>query len=245
MGIAVIDKTFSALEVLARADGPRSLAELAAECRLPRPTAFRILKSLRDLGYVVQAARGAAYALSPRLASLQVSGRDEAVRRRVLPLMTQLHAAFDETVNLGFLEGCYIRYAHLIETTQPLRWIVRPGARDGFHTTALGRAVVAELPEEQQARLVARACASRPARQRASARAALARELAATRARGYALEEEETAVGVACVAVSLAASGEPLAAVSVSVPVHRFPASRRAELVAALLDGRSRAAASA
>jgi DNA-binding IclR family transcriptional regulator len=242
MSIAVLDKAFSVLEVLARAGRGRTLADLAAECRLPKPTVFRILKSLRDLGYVAQTARGGAYELSPRLASLREYGRDEAVRRKALPLMERLHREFDETVNLGFLEGLYVRYAHVLETTQPLRWIVRPGARDLFHTTALGRAIVAHLPDEQQARLVAKAVAAQPARQRRAARARLERELAATRACGYALEEEETVVGVACVAVPLAPLGEPLAALSMSVPVHRFPARQRLALVAAMRDARPGAA---
>lgn len=234
MSIAVIDKAFSILEVLARTGRPLALAELAQEGRLPKPTLYRILRSLRDLGYVMQADRGGAYALSDRLASLRVHSRDEVVRDKALPLMEELHATFDETVNLGLLEGIYIRYAHVFETTQALRWIVKPGARDMFHTTALGRAIVANLPGEQQARLVTKACATMPARGRAAARAKLKRELELTSRRGYALEEEETVAGVACVAAPLAPLGEPLAAISVSVPVHRFPAARRAALIEAL-----------
>ena len=245
MSIAVIDKTFSILEVLARTGRALTLAELAEESRLPKPTVHRILKSLRDLGYVNQAGRGGTYELSARLATLREYGRDEAVREKVRPLMARLHAAFNETVNLGFLEGIYVRYGYVIETTQPLRWIVKPGARDQFHTTALGRVIVAHLPEEQQARLVAKACARLPARGRKAARAKLERELAATRVRGFASEEEETVVGVACVAVPLIGMGEPLAAVSVSVPVHRFPPRRRTALIAALLRLRDCSAASA
>jgi DNA-binding IclR family transcriptional regulator len=245
MSIAVLEKSFSILEVLARSGRGLTLAELAGECRLPKPTAFRVLKSLRDLGYVGQAGRGGAYELSPRLSSLREAGRDETVRPKVRPFMERLHAMFNETVNLGFLENTYIRYGHVIETTQPLRWIVRPGARNLFHTTALGRAIVAHLPETQQARLIARACATVPARRRKALRAALTAELAATQARGYAFEEEETDVGVACVAVPLIGLGEPLAAVSVSVPVHRFPARQRAALIAAMLEIRPVAAASA
>lgn len=245
MSIAVIDKTFSLLEVLARAGRQLTLAELAEESRQPKPTVYRILRSLRDLGYVEQADRGGVYALSARLNSLVEYGRDEAVRRKALPLMTELHAKFDETVNLGLLEGIYIRYAHVVETTQPLRWIVKPGARDMFHTTALGRAIVAHLPGEQQGRLVAKACATLPSRGRAAAKARLEKELAATRVRGYALEEEETVAGVACVATPLAALGEPLAAVSVSVPIHRFPATHRASLIETLLQSGAKAAAQA
>jgi DNA-binding IclR family transcriptional regulator len=50
---------------------------------------------------------------------------------------------------------------------------------------------------------------------------------------------------VACVAVPLSTLGEALAAVSVSVPVHRFPVRQRAALAAAMLEGRFIAAASA
>lgn len=73
--------------MLARQGRALTLADLADECRLPKPTAFRVLKCLRDLGYVDQAGRGGAYELSARLASLREFGRDEAVRQKVLPLM--------------------------------------------------------------------------------------------------------------------------------------------------------------
>ena len=167
MSIAVLDKAFTVVEVLARTGRALSLAELAEESRLPKPTLCRILRSLRDLGYVQQLDRGGEYRLSDRLSSLREYARDEAVRDKALPLMNTLHEQFDETVNLGILEGLYIRYAHVLETSQALRWIVKPGARNVFHTTALGRAIVAHLPGEQQARLVARRCPPAAGRGRA------------------------------------------------------------------------------
>lgn len=233
MSIAVLDKAFSTLEVLARTGRALTLAELAEESRLPKPTLHRILRSLRDLGYVTQNERSA-YELTERLESLRVHGRDAVVRDKALPLMRRLHKAFDETVNLALLEGIYVRYVHVLETTQALRWIVKPGARDAFHTTALGRAVVAHLPGEQQARLVTKACATVAAKQRRATRAKLEQELRATRERGCALDDEETSTGVACTAISLTALGEPLVAISVSVPVSRFTPALRAALIKTL-----------
>jgi DNA-binding IclR family transcriptional regulator len=125
MSIAVLDKTFSLLEVLARMGRAATLADLARESRLPKPTAYRILRSLRDLGYVVQSDRGGAYSLSERLQSLGEQGRDESLREKAAPLMRRLHAEFDETVNLGVLEGIYVRYAWVLETTHALRWGAR------------------------------------------------------------------------------------------------------------------------
>ncbi|MDB6167607.1 MAG: hypothetical protein JWM88_471 [Verrucomicrobia bacterium] len=228
MSIAVLDKAFSVLEVLARTGRELSLADLAVEARLPKPTLHRILRSLRDLGYVEQADRRGTYRLSARLSSLREYARDGAVRSKAGPVMAKLQAEFDETVNLGMLEGVFVRYVHVLETSQALRWIVKPGARDHFHTTALGRVIVANLPDEQQQRLVSKATGRRDVRAR------LRQELSVTKIRGCAIEEEETVAGVACVAISLAWMGEPLAAISVSVPVHRFPAPRRLALIGAM-----------
>jgi DNA-binding IclR family transcriptional regulator len=66
----------------------------------------------------------------------------------------------------------------------------------------------------------------------------LQKELEATRKRGWALEEEETVPGVTCVAIPLTELGEPLAAVSVSVPIHRLSAARRSDLLKALVEFR-------
>ncbi len=234
MSIAVLDKAFSLVEVLARTGHAVMLAELAQECRLPKPTVYRILQSLRDLGYVEQLDRRGAYRLSARLASLGEQVRDQNVRNKALPLMRRLHGAFDETVNLGLFEGIFVRYVLVIETTQALRWIVKPGVRDLFHTTALGRAIVAHLPDEQQRRLVAKVCALLPVRGREAARCHLEKELLATRVRGCALEEEETVAGVACVAAPLGFLGEPFAAVSISIPVNRFSPARCETLIKTL-----------
>lgn len=237
MTIAVLDKAFSILEVLARSGRALSLSELAEESRQPKPSTFRILRSLRDLGYVEQVEERGSYRLSDRLRSLREYGRDEMLRSKALPIMQQIQKGYDETVNLGVLEGSiYIRYAHVLETTQALRWIVKPGARDAFHTTALGRAIVAQLPEIQIERLIPKVCALYPVSQRKGLKDRLLAELAVTGTRGWALEEEETVAGVACVAVSLAPIGEPLAAISVSAPIMRFPKARREELVASLID---------
>ncbi len=238
MSIAVLDKAFSILEVLARTGRDLTLAELAEESRMPKPTIHRILRSLRDLGYVEQSDARGTYGLSSRLVSLRQYGRDAVLGEKAEPLMHRLHEAFDETVNLGLLEGIYIRYARVVETTQALRWIVKPGARDFFHTTALGRSIVAHLPGEQQARLVTKAVATVAPARRKALRTALEEKLAAVRKQGCAIEEEETVAGVACVAISLAALGEPLAAISVSVPVNRFPATRRDTLIRAMAHSR-------
>lgn len=235
--IAVVAKAFSVLEILARFPQALALADIAEESRLPKPTVYRLLQSLRNLGYVEQNEERGDYALGERLLSLRQYERDGAARRTAWPFMQALHRRCNETVNLALLEGVFVRYAHVIETTQALRWIVKPGARDVFQNTALGRAIAAGLPLAEQERLVSRARTPGGAPLRPAARKRLLAELTRTRQRGWALDEEESAAGVSCLAVSLAAVGLPLAAVSVSVPGPRFTAELRRELITLLTLG--------
>jgi DNA-binding IclR family transcriptional regulator len=224
----VIERTFSLIEVMARLAAPVSLAALTDECRLPKPTVYRILQCLRALGYVEPAGVRGSYVLSPRLASLNQNDRYRTAREKALPLMRRLHRTFDETVNLALLESIYVNYLHILETTQPLRWIVKSGARDPFHTTALGRAIVARFPEDRQQVLLRKAMPRTHI-----TRLKMQAELATTFARGWAVDYQESAEGVVCVALSLEDWGEPCAALSLSVPVQRFSPALLTRIVAA------------
>lgn len=227
----VVERTFSVIEVMARLAAPVSLAVLTDESRLPKPTVYRILQSLRTLGYVESASVQGSYVLAERLLSLSQNDRYAGAREKALPLMRRLHRSFDETVNLGLLEGIFVNYLHVLETTQPLRWIVKPGARDPFHTTALGRAIVARFPEARQQALLRKAI-PRAHLQRHKMQSALA----ATHTRGWAIDHEESAAGVVCVALSLEDWGEPCAALSISVPAQRFTPALLSRFAAGFAD---------
>ncbi len=244
MAIEVVEKTFAVLELMARFERPVTLGELAGEVRLPKPTLYRILRTLFDLGYVEQHDNGD-YALTPRLAAVAQNDHHSSILAVARPLMQRLHEEFDETVNLGLLEGAFVNYLQVLETTRALRWIVKPGVHDPFHTTALGRAIAANLPESHRTRLVAKADLTHPVTKRIKSRAALTRILDETRARGWAVEEEETVTGVACLAIPLQPWGERMAAISIAVPVNRYDERRKAAIVAAFAALRAEAPAAA
>lgn len=242
MAIAVVERTFQVLEALARLGKPVPLVRLAAEAALPKPTAYRILQSLASLGYVAQEEASGYYFATDRLAGLAARDPYLSLKELARPLMERLHARFDETVNLGVLEGTKVIYSLVMETAQPLRWVVRPGRSDPFHCTALGRAITAFLTAEQRERLLKKASAER-ARSGAGIDVDKMRStLEATRRRGWASEEEETAPGVACLAMSMGPWGVPEAAISLSIPVSRYT---RAVREAAVKEFRTLAAEAA
>lgn len=228
-----LTKALGLLEATAGHPAGRSLADLAAEVGVPKPTAHRILTSLTSLGYLERPAPGV-YRQSLRVKRL-VS--DAAVRRLIdaaaRPLR-DLHARTQETVNLGMLRHDRVLYLDVIECTQPLRRVATRSS-DPFHTTALGRAIAAGLPADRRARLLAGAKLERRTAATLTDRRRLAAEIERAVKQGWAAEENETDVGVACIAAPVGAGDEVAAAISVSLPTARLDAASRRRLVGLVL----------
>lgn len=234
--VPALRKGLVLLDLLA-ARGALTLAEAQRASGLNRTMTYRLLRALCETGYVAHDPVARRYALGLRLLHLgaAVTTRLEiaAVAR---PFLAELREETQETVNLGLLDGNEIVYVAMQESPHGLRMAARPGGRDPAHSTALGKAILAYLPPEACAAIVA---SLQPLRALTPATltdpVALEHDLAVTRARGYALDEEENEVGARCVGVPvLDSAGEPLAGLSVSGPVGRIDAARAAELAARL-----------
>ncbi|MFM9058415.1 MAG: IclR family transcriptional regulator [Planctomycetaceae bacterium] len=225
-----LTKALGLLEATAGHPGGRSLADLAAEVGMPKPTAHRILKTLTALGYLERPASGV-YRQSLQVKRL-VS--DAGVRRLIDAAggpLRDLHAKTQETVNLGMLRHDRVIYLEVIESTQPLRRVASRTS-DPFHTTALGRAIASRLPDDRRDRLLAQAKLGRRTAATITDRRRLAAAIDTAARHGYAIEENETDVGVACIGVPVMAGDEVVGAISVSLPTARLDAAGRRRLVA-------------
>lgn len=235
MHVAVLDKAFLLLEALAREDEPSSLARLTALTALPKPTVYRLLRTLMDLGYLTQDG-GARYHLTNKLDILAQGNRFREVKARALANMYKLHRKFNETVNLGVLDGLSVRYIHVIETTRPLRIMARPNFVDEFYSTAIGRAIAANLPEAERDALVKAATLRAITPQTVRTKERLRRVLEETAVRGWAVDDEETVPGVICLGTALLDDGYPMAGVSLTMPKARLTGVLRGAIIDALLS---------
>ena len=240
MAIAVLEKSFRTLEAMSEMGEPISLKQVVSATGLPKPTLHRILRTLTDLGYVDQDGDRHGYRLTPRLLRLTRGASFTDLVEKALPAMERLHRLFNETVNLGVLRGHNVYYVHVIETTQSLRWQVHPGRRDPWYSTALGRAIVAALPDARMAELLvaARIDAKTPFAPRD--RAEIEKIIRETRASGVAIDDQENDLGVVCLSVPFENDSGLPAAISVSVPKSRVTAALQKRIADALcrLDGR-------
>lgn len=239
----IVKPVFKALAVLrciGEADRPLTLGDVCHRAELPKSTAFKYLRTLRDSGFVAHDPDTDTYRIGLLVWQLgQLSGEQSRIREVALPAMRRLHDRFDETVNLGVPDGREIVYLEMVESTRALRMQARLGSRDPLYSTALGKAYLAALNGDTWRSLVPGRLAART-HETVTSLAGLRAELDEARSRGYATEVGENEEGSSCVAAAVHdARGMPVAAISVSAPERRMDAKLRTEI------GRQVAAAAA
>jgi IclR family acetate operon transcriptional repressor len=223
--VAVLHKALDILEFLANGE-TATVLELCAATAITKPTAYRILATLERRSYVAKTGQVRRYALGPGLHGLTRSVRSTVdLIAAARPAMRALWDEFGETVNLGLLNNGRILYVDILESAAGLRTTVELGASDHAHSTALGKSILAGLDEAEALRALDGVELVRRTPRTIVDVGAFVQELAATRERGYAIDDEENEVGSRCVAAAIArGGGVPLAAaLSVSGPAMRMP----------------------
>jgi DNA-binding IclR family transcriptional regulator len=219
-GIKSLAKGLRALRMLIEVDDLGTV-EVARALGVDKSAASRILRTLADAGFAVQGA-GRRYRAAARLAGAHpgatpfLSGG--SVRERARPLLEHLHRITSETVTLAVRADDQVLYLDKIAAEQPLR-VERPiGTLSPLHCTALGKVFLAWHAAPMPATLTAYT-PNTPV-----TRAALQAQLDRFAAQGYAVDDEELAPGIRCVAAPLRdpASGALVAALGVSGPTARI-----------------------
>lgn len=215
-----------------------SLAELCAALGQNKTTVFRMLRTLEEFGYLTKDPANGRYALGLRLLSLGGAAvRQETLRWQALAPLQDLVRDTGETVHVGVLHGVEAVCVQAVEGTRLVRMHAFVGKRTPAHASALGKAMLAWRDEaELRALFEGRALAAFTPNT-ITALDALVAALAETRARGYALDEEEIELGLRCIGAPIFDSaGRASAALAVSIPATRIDAARIAELVPMVRD---------
>lgn len=220
--VGVITKVLRILEALQGSSSGLGLKAICDQTGINKSTAHRFLKHLERERYLLRTEAGT-YLIGPRLSQLSARGNQEATLQAVArSILWDLWKSTHETVNLGVLDQGTVLYVDVIESPHEFRLSSRIGTRRSVHVTALGKALVAFLPEETR-QAILDSIAFQPATQKTIGNLVQFRqELEKIRRQGYAVDDEEAVQGARCVSAPiLNSAGAPVAAVSVSGPVTR------------------------
>jgi DNA-binding IclR family transcriptional regulator len=225
------------LEVLAERDSVK-LADLPELLETSRATAFRALKTLQSRGYVEHVPAESAYRLGPAALLLAARSRTSAFVRAAAPAMREIGERTGETVNLALFRGGTLSYVEIVEGRHPLRMSGDIGQRVPLHCTALGKAILAALPdEEHQLQLVGEGPYEAFTPKTRTTWEQLRRDLQETARRGFALDIEETDEGAACVGAAILGQNDyPVGGISASGWAPRMTKRERTEVGKLLAD---------
>ncbi len=234
------DRVLAVLVELSRHPAGISLDDLSRIVGSPKPTVHRALASLRAAGLAGQDAPGH-YVLGDeflRLAFAHHEARPDHVR--VQPLLQTLAARYGETTHYAVLDGPDVVYRAKVDPAAGgVRLTSTIGGRNPAHATGVGKALLAALLPDDEAvrRWVGERELVRCTASTLTTATTLAAELAVTRERGWAIDDEENEPGIVCVAfpVHLVSPTVPSGAISVSGLRFRTPLETLVAEVPAIL----------
>ena len=224
-------KALKVLELVARHGHEIALTAVSKELKIPKTTTFRYLQTLTAAGFLDHNRATDRYNLGPQLRAIaRADASVSKVRELARPAMIELMQDFNETVNLAVKGNGRVVYIDLIEANRSLRMQARIGESHPMHSTALGKAILAFLPEAERQRQLDLPLTERTGRTLLE-REEIERQLRQVARTGYATEMGENEDGAMCVGVPiLDEDGYPVAALSVSAPLMRMPHSLAAKV---------------
>jgi DNA-binding IclR family transcriptional regulator len=225
--VGVVMKVLKILEALQGNPSGLQLKEIAERTAINKSTAYRFLAHLQGEGYLFRDDAGA-YLIGPKLARMGTGmNRDESLRKMSRSILQKLWEATGETVNLAILDGLQILYLDVIESSHTFRFASQIGARRPLHCTALGKAMLAYMPENELKELLPSLRFERLTQHTFTQPAKFRKELSRTRLQGYALDDEEAVLGARCIAAPVFdVGGRVLGGISVSGPLTRITQER-------------------
>ncbi|MCW4458606.1 IclR family transcriptional regulator [Microbacterium sp. MPKO10] len=232
-GVQSVERVFELLELITDAGGEVTLSELSSSTDLPLPTIHRLLRTLVSLGYARQLPNRR-YALGPRLIRLG-EGANKQLGALARPQLASLVADLGESANMAVLDGDMVVYIAQVQSKHSMRMFTEVGRRAHTHDTGVGKAMLAELPEERVRGIVERAGMPTPTENSIGTVDDLLAELERIRERGYSIDEGEQELGVRCYAMTVPDAPTPTA-ISVSGPNSRVDEAFAARAIPLLTE---------
>jgi IclR family acetate operon transcriptional repressor len=204
---------------------PLGVKDLHRLLALPKSTVSRLSSVLEQFGYLTR--RGATYVLGPKLFELGslFARQDGLVEISRIPL-EEASADARQTSCLGVLKGPDIVHVVVVPSLSPVHYVTNVGSLAPAHSTGLGKALLAELSgdafEFQMSQLVLK----RYTPNTIADMQRLRKEINIVRRRGYAIDDEETAIGLKCVAMAVSLAPMGVVAISFSGPAADFTDQR-------------------
>ncbi len=207
------------------------LAEISDQLDLNKSTTHGIVSTLKAHGLLEQNEDNKKYRLG--LALMEFGDRvtnSIDILKIAPPLLAEVSKRINETIHIGILDHMEVIYIYKQESSQSMRIYTTIGTRNPAHCTGLGKVLLAHKDPEELSDLIPVVMERKTAKTIID-RQELLKELSSIRDRGYAVDDEEIAEGLRCVATPLFdQNGDAKYAISTSGPSFRMTDERIQEI---------------
>jgi len=200
-------------------------AEIAKIVDLPIGTVSGLIYTLKVNNYLDQNPSNRKYRLGLKLAERAAVLLDQLDLRKVAaPYLEQVRDWCGESVNLAVRDGNEVVYIERMFGNHSLGIRSELGRRGYLHSTSLGKAILSFLPESEIKNILNRYVYVSVTPFSIKSETELVKDLSEIKRRGFSIDEQENEMGGRCVGAPIFdRNGYPIAAISISVPIQRFP----------------------
>lgn len=227
-----ITRALSVLNLIAENAPGLSLTQISKALGLAPSTTHRLLTTLQEERYVQYDRDTSRWQIGMQAfvaGNGFLTSRDLATVAR--PYMRRLMEISGETVNLAISDQDNVIYLAQVESREMMRVFSKPGNRVPMHCSGVGKAMMMAMSDDDVTDIIETQGLPRLTEKTITDGAELRRKLTKCRQQGFALDDEEHAVGLRCVATLIFDEhAEPLAALSISGPTARISKDRLQDL---------------
>ncbi|PYV16738.1 MAG: hypothetical protein DMG21_10700 [Acidobacteria bacterium] len=231
--VTSVERILAIMELLSQAKTGLTLPEISRRLSLPKSSTHCLLLTLERHGYLMHDPSTRRYLFDLKLYSLANSALNGInLRVQACPCLWTLSQRSHTTVHMAVLDHYEALIVEKVEPPGVRRQASWVGKRLELHCSAVGKALLAYLPEEDLMQTLANCRMPRHNDNTITSIRRLQAEIAETRCRGYSIEEEEDVIGTRCVGVPVLTSpAEAIAALSVAGTTDEIKTERIPQLI--------------
>lgn len=231
-GSRSVRRALEIFEFLLQLDAPTTIGEIVSALQIPKSTAYELVRTLSDSGYLEPGRRGGGIYLGRKLFELGMAYRAQVdLLRDGSQIVEELRNACGETVQLSVLENDMMLVLLKEEGSHPVRIISRVGSRVPVNWAASGRLLVSDLDDNALTTLLSKSVRQSPTGRATVEVDKFIQQVRKARKQGYCSELNETNEHAGCVAAPVIdGAGRCVAAISIVAPEHRLAKANREAL---------------
>lgn len=217
--VSTLKKGLQILDLLMK-ENVMTLTGIMDHFRWNKTSTFRLLYTLEKMGYIEKVQNG--FGLTGKTAAPRQT-HNPMTDWISVPALYDLSKKLGETMYIGLLDGADVVITQIVDGTHSMRTHTNIGDRDPAHGSALGKAILAFIEPEHQKNYLNHLPYSKSTIHTFDDQQLFLYHLKAINEQGYAVDDEETEIGVRCIAAPIFVKGRVVASAAISGPVSRLP----------------------